>query len=569
MENKELLEELETVDSSVEADNQNDKNNKKPKKTKLADGRRFRYGSFATALTAVVIVAVILLNVLVTALDAKYPLTIDVTGDKVLTLSDATKELAKAVKEPVHITVCINEDYFSNPNTGNNEMNAVLSQFYATLKQLHSLSSNNITYSFIDLTKDITEAAALSQYNVKDGEILFTCGKRSKIIGLDALLEYDDNYNQYLQYQQYGMTYSGDYTFTSLVEPALVNGIQSVLNENLAPVTMLVGHGEDQNVVEAMTSVLQKSGYEVLTLDITTMENTFDKETTMAILPAPSTDYSADELALLRAWANNNGGMNHQLTYVVNYSVYLPSLSEFFTDNYGIEVTPYWVSETSNGRIFYNGTTFTYGDLAETDFTGAEEKSIKSPATCALKLHWDQDKTMAKYNQAVVTFPSSAEIINYQNYTEGYKALLENVDVNDLSNNEKNELQQKIDALVAQNTAKAESYPLVGMAYARTTATIDGQDAATCALVCGSSGMLATYLTDASSKNEATFTQVFNGINGNKSAVSIAGKSLSNSTMDFGSEGVKKLVGLGLFTLVLPITMLVCCLVVFLRRKNL
>ena len=85
----------------------------------------------------------------------------------------------------------------------------------------------------------------------------------------------------------------------------------------------------------------------------------------------------------------------------------------------------------------------------------------------------------------------------------------------------------------------------------------------------GSAGMLATYLTDTASKNESAFIQTFDGINGNKTTVSIIGKSLSTATVDFGSEGVKKLIGLGLFTLLLPISMLVCCLVVFLRRKNL
>ncbi len=569
MDNKEFLtpetEEIEVAEVVEETA----ADGKKAKKEKLADGRRFRFGSLATALTAVVIAAVVLLNVLVSALDAKFPLTLDVTGDKVLTLSDATKELAKSVNEPVRITACIDEAYFSSPNTGNKEMDTILSQFYSTVKQLSSLSGGKISYDFIDLTKNVTEAAALAQYDVSDGEILFTCGKRSNVIGLEALMEYDSNYNQYLQYQQYGMSYTGDYTFTSLVEPALINGIQAVLNENLASVTMVVGHGEDENVISALTETLQKSGYEVMTLDITTMENTFDKTCGMAILPAPSTDYSAEELALLRAWANNNGYMNHQLTYVVNYSVYLPSLSEFFMDNYGIEVTPYWVSETSNGRIFYNGTTYTYGDLAETDYTEAVEKAIKAPATAALKLHWDEDKTLAKYVQAVVTFPETAQLIDYAKYTASYKALLENVDVNDLTNNQKSELQKQIDALVTANTAKADTYPIVGMAYSRTEATVDGVESSTSALVCGSSGMLATYLTDASSKNEVAFTQVFNGLTGNKSTVSVAGKSLSISTIDFGSEAVKKLVGLGLFTVLLPVCVLVCCLVVFLRRKNL
>ena len=541
----------------------------KEKKEKLADGRRFRFGALATALTAVVVAAVVLLNILVSALDVKFPLTVDTTGDKVLTLSDTTKDLAKSVKEPVRITVCIDESYFSEPNTGNSEMDTVLAQFYSAVKRLQSLSGGKITYAFVDLTKDVTEAAALADYGVSDGEILFTCGKRSTVVGLDALMEYDDSYNQYLQYQQYGMTYSGGYTFTSLVEPALVKGIQAVLNENLAPVTMVVGHGEDETVVSNLTEALQKNGYEVLTLDITTMENTFDETTTMAILPAPSNDYTADELTLLRTWANNNGRMNHQLTYIVNYTAYLPTLSEFFEDNYGIEVTPYWVSETSNSRIFYTGATYTYGDVTESDYTEAAEKAVKSPMTVALKLHWDEDNTLSKYNRAVVTFPNSVQLIDFVAYTAGYKALMENVDIADLSTNQQIALQEKIDALVADNTAQADEYPVVGMAYSRTEATVDGVESSTCALVCGSSGMFATYLNDATCKNEATFTAVFNGLNGMEKTVSVPGKSLSNATVDFGSEGVKKLIGLGLFTVLIPVGMLVWGLTVFLRRKNL
>ena len=542
---------------------------KKAKKQKVADGRRFRYGSLATALTAVVIAAVVLLNVLVSALDAKFPLTMDLTGDKVLTLSEDTKKLAKSITEPVRITACIDESYFSEPNTGNNEMNAVLSQFYSTVKQLKSLSDGAITYNFIDLTKDVTEAAALSSYDVSDGEILFTCGKRSTVIGLDALMEYDDAYQQYLQYQQYGMSYTGDYSFTSLVEPALVNGIQAVLNESLGSVTMITGHGEDENVVNALTESLKKNGYEVLTLDITTMENEIDKGTTMVVLPAPSKDFSADELALLRNWTNNDGYMNHQLAYVVNYAVFLPTLSEFFNDNYGIEVTPYWVSETSNARLFNYGSTYTYGDLTDSDYTSAEEKAIKAPATVALKLHWDQDKTLSKYNQAVFTFPDTAELIDYEGYTSDYTALMENVNVDDLTNNQKAELQEKMNNLIKDNTKTADEYPIVGMAYSRSLATVDGVSSSTGALVCGSSGMIGSNFTDATAKNETAFLAAFNGIAGNTKNVTVPGKSLSSSTVNFGSEAVKKGIGLGVFAIGLPLVLLAIGLFVFLRRRHL
>ncbi len=60
---------------------------------KIFSSRKFKYGSAATIFTAFFIVAVILLNVIVSAVDSKFSLYFDLTSDQIFTISDSTKEL--------------------------------------------------------------------------------------------------------------------------------------------------------------------------------------------------------------------------------------------------------------------------------------------------------------------------------------------------------------------------------------------------------------------------------------------------------------------------------------------
>lgn len=522
-------------------------------KQKLGDGRRFRYGTAATVLTVAVVIAAILLNLLVDRLEARYPLTLDLTENQLLTLSDESKAVAQNVKDDVQITVCYDRAYFESPNTGYPEIDNICKQFYAALQQYRSLSGGKVSYDFVDLTAEPIKAAQLSPYNVANGSILFVCGDRSSVTTLDNLYSYDDNY----QYYMYG--YASEYEFDSLVEKVLATNVQKVTNGALTAVTLLTGHGEDDKVISAVSDLLKSNGYDVLTLDITTMD-TFDESSTVAILPAPSSDYTDEELKTLRTWVENGGRYDHHLTYIVDYYHFLPNLSEFFSDNYGIEVTSDWVVETSSSRLFNYYTQYVYGDVATTDFTSADATWVKSPITFRLLTHWDEDRSLSRYVQPVVTFPDSAELIDLDTYLEVLeKNSADASDVSDPTAVDENPLDQR----------RADSYPITGMAYSVTKKTVDGKLTQSNALVCGSSGYFSLNLTDAATSNEETFLSVFNGLIGNEDAVQISSKSVATEKVDFGSDAAKKGIGLGVFTIGLPVVMLIIALVVFLRRKNL
>ncbi len=525
---------------------------KKAKKVRIGDGRRFRYGSTAVILTVVVVIVAILLNVAISALDTRYPMNLDFTKNKVLTLSDESKTFAKALDKDIKITICGDEKTYSAPDTGYEELDSILSQLYAAINQYKTLSGGHVTYEFIDLNADIAAAAKYSKMGAESGSIIFESGDRNIVDVMDSFYSYDDNYQTYLYYKANGQTFTGSYSFNSLVERQMVIDINKVTNASLKPVTLLTGHGEDENVITALTDLLENNGYEVLKLDITTQE-TFDDSTNFAVIPAPSTDYSADELKKVRTWVQNDGKLDHQMLYIVDCTTHLSNLSEYFADNYGIEVTSDWIVETSSSRLFNYYVQYTYGDVADTEYTSASDKWVKSPVTMRLKNLWTDDTKEAKHVVPIVTFPDTAQLLDvneYMKYVE--EAEKEGADP---------------DYQVEQR--KADSYPLIGMSYSKTQQTVGDKTASSCALVCGSSMYFSGYLTDAATSNEDTFLNVFNGLAGNENTVSIPGKSVTAETLDFGSEMAKKVVGLGIFTIGIPLILLIIGITVFVRRRNL
>ena len=69
--------------------------NTKTNKGKLFASRRFKYGAVATVFVVVFIAAVILLNVLVSAIDSKYSLYVDMTKDQILSIRESTVETVR------------------------------------------------------------------------------------------------------------------------------------------------------------------------------------------------------------------------------------------------------------------------------------------------------------------------------------------------------------------------------------------------------------------------------------------------------------------------------------------
>ncbi|MDD4414399.1 MAG: GldG family protein, partial [Oscillospiraceae bacterium] len=329
---------------SIDADEDISEEEEKPKKKRVrGDTRKLRYGGMATALTAVVVAAVVLVNIVVGILNDRFPITFDLTKDKLYTLSDDSRDVAKSIKKDTKIIVFAQESVFSSPS-GDEYTNIVLKQFSEVIKQYDSLSGGKVKIEFVDLISNPTLKTRYSKYEATTGDILFVCGERWQKSNVTNLYTYD---------QQQSM-YTGEVVgFASEVESVLSSNLLMVTSDFTPLVTVLTGHDEADEALSGIESVLKSNNYEIEYLDITTAAK-FNEKSTLALIAAPKTDYSADEIDKISNWLRNDGKYNRHLAVVVNFEASCPNLYEFLDVNYGLRVTDRLIFETDDSRMYIN-----------------------------------------------------------------------------------------------------------------------------------------------------------------------------------------------------------------------
>lgn len=523
----------ELIKADGDSKEKSDKIGKKKKKRNHMDSRKFRYGSMATAVTVVVIAVVVLINVVAGILNSRYPANLDLTKNKLFSLSDDSKQVAKNVSQDVTITVFADESTFSSPSTGTDQINTIFKQFYQAVKQYASLSNGKITVKYEDLTKDPAAATNYTQYNPSTGDILFQCGSRSEKIAYTDLYSEDSNNSSYQSYSA---------SYTSKVEQVLASKIAMVTSDNTPVVMMLTGHDEDSNTKTSISDTLGNNNYTTKDVDITS-STAFDNTSTLAVIAAPASDYSVDEITKLRDWLNNSGNLDRHLLVIVNYKANCSNLYQFLNVEYGIEVTNKLVVETDNSRIYNYNAYYPYGDIESTDYSKdiASKKDLM-PVCVQLLTHKDDNKQNSLYNVSVVTFPKTSKLVSLS-------------DVMNQSSSSK------------ITPTAADTYPIVGLAYA-TKASFDSNNTEhkTNVLVSGSDSMFQVTSMP-SVYNEKTIVSLLNGFTGNQNTVTIPSKSLDTSSLTFNTA--QENIFWWIFVILVPLALLGVCLAVFLKRRRL
>ena len=72
------------------------------------DPRRRRFKTISTTLTIAVIVGILLLNAIVSIVAARFPISFDMSSDKVFTLSEESENVAKSIKNDVKVVIFAN-----------------------------------------------------------------------------------------------------------------------------------------------------------------------------------------------------------------------------------------------------------------------------------------------------------------------------------------------------------------------------------------------------------------------------------------------------------------------------
>lgn len=507
--------------------------------------RRLRHGRTARVLTVVVVALVILLNVVFQIVGDRFPLTLDLTGD--YTLSNTSIELAKSVTKPIDIVVFAPEEAFSNTNSadaqkftyGFEQPAQALSEFYNAVKQYKTYSDGKVNVTFIDMNSNPTAVNNYKAYTtdtIESGDILFISGDRCKTASVSTDLFTADSSSYYT---------TGQYSFTSTVEQTLATKIKSVQDTADRVLTLFTGHSEDSAVMQGLQQVYNLNGYDLEEIDLTKSAE-INENTVCAVIPAPTVDYSKDEIERLRSWLSNDSKEGRNLLVFTHPTASLPNLYEFLEVEYGLEVTDNLVVETDANRLYaYTSSFATYADIASTDFTKNSAGSAKAMAWYTRQIipHWEaKTDTSTQYSVNLVTFADTARLVSAD------------------------------EAAQSQNpTQTAYDGTVVGMAVAvkegyQNTLQVD---TVTRVAVCGSAYIpTPNFISVKTAENENLLLDTMSTLTGVVNAINISSKPIETTTVTF-SATARTLVGLILLTVVLPIGLIVTGIVVFLKRRHL
>lgn len=506
----------------------------------VRDPRHLRFKTVSTALTIIVIVGIILLNVIVGILADRFPLTIDMSTDKVFTLSDDSKTFAKSVTNEVEVVVFADtEDYFitlaeylyaSYQVNLSHEFERLSREVETALAQLKSNSDGKITYTFINPDQEPEKYAKYADYNLGENNLLFISGERYKKASLESMIEVVD-----------------ENTVNSNVERVLVSNIFALQGSKDRVIQVLTGHDEDAATIAGLKKLYELNGYTFEELVITGAAD-FYEGAEVLLIAAPKTDYSQEEIRRISSWLYNDTKRNRHLMVFIDPTADCPNLYGMLEDEYQITVTDQMIYETDNDRFSSDGTVYNpawvWADVASNQYTSSAygERMVITPQARRLLCDLPTATTVSidEWGLQLTTHPDSARVS-----TIG-------------SDEDKKEL-------------KEDEYPLVsGISYVFETTNNEEQVAATTTVtVFGSSAMAyGMYTQDYSTHNEELLLNVIHSVTGYQTNISITNKVINRDVTQF-KTGTQMVLGIWVFTVGLPAAVLLICLVVFLRRRRL
>ncbi|NLX64142.1 MAG: GldG family protein [Clostridiaceae bacterium] len=250
---------------------------------KKINKRSLKYGSYALISTVILIAVIVVINAIL-GLDAiRDRARFDITKNKLFSLSDATVAMLEDLDKEVEIIILTDEKYYQG------------SDILEVLKQYNLKSNGKVTTRFVDVEKDPTfierEIDPNQVKGISQDSIVVKCGKNSKLVSEDDMLEYD-----YSTYTPYPVAVK--------IEQAFSSAIKSVTSD-YTPVTYFVtGHGEMTSNLTELKSAIIANNYEIKELSLS---NPVPEDAAVIFFVSPKTDLLPKELDNLLAYMENGG----------------------------------------------------------------------------------------------------------------------------------------------------------------------------------------------------------------------------------------------------------------------
>ncbi len=481
------------------------------------ENNKWKRGSMATLLSIVFIGIVVALNILVTALTERFPsMDIDLTAEKRNSLSEQALEIAKGVTEDTEIILVGTEEGYRKDLLYAN-YGFKYSQI-ANLAERLAEANPHITMQFMEADTNPDVMAEYSSESLTTGKVLVRTAKRHKILTVYDMFDMS-------QSQMTGQTQ----TYTK-VDSALAGALELVNLDKVPVLTIATGHGEllsSQNMAQFI-ALMENQNFTVQEVDVLTED--IPEDTQVLMVPTPSTDYTEEEIQKLQDFLNAD--REEPVTLLATCHPSQPELPRLngLLEEWGVKVNRGVVAETSGTRMAAANASYVLVDPSGSTLSENTYDRLLAPSSVPLSLAFDSNAGIT--TTSLWRTADSAYVITEE------------------TTQEEAENPETAQWTVAAMATKGDTSVIVfGSSFVFTDSFIE-------ATAFGNRDYLCDLLA------------LTTGTDG--SAVTVVTDSVETNVMDITiSRGGATMLGLGVFTVGLPLVILAAGLVIFLKRRHL
>lgn len=388
--------------SEVKAYNTNsDGQNSKKKKTKSPKAprqkmskARFNHTIGALVITAVILVATILLNVVVSLMSDKLPgMSIDLTSTGAFQLSETSIKLAQNVKKDLKITFLDDKQSYRSKASSNTYYAQVMA-----IAEEYGKYNNKISAEYISIVDNPNFENKYPQETLSADNIIVSCGDKYRIL---------DQYDIF-NVKSYYSTYS--YITSSKAEEAFDGAILAVTSTESTKLAIV-----EDNSTEDFTyfkNILEQNNYELVSVKLE--QEDIPKDAKMLIVFTPEKDFSKTAAKKIRTYLENNKEYGKNMLYIPSSKTYkTPNLDEVLSD-WGITVGDGLAYELESssvyGRNMYDGILCYMGSNAFTSKFDDNSAPVISSYARPITLDSDAEtQSLLQYSSKSGVCPSDAD----------------------------------------------------------------------------------------------------------------------------------------------------------------
>lgn len=214
-------------------------------KRNIWDMRRLRHGSYSVVLTAIVLVAVVVLNLMVEEIPGQFT-QFDFSEKQLSTIGDQTKEVLNGLTEDITLYYIVQD--------------GMEDTYVSRLLERYEDASSHITVEEKDPVLNPKFTSQYTDESLTDNSIIAVCGDVSRIIYYEDMYEAEFNYN-YFSYETTGFDAEGQIT----------SAIAALQSDDLPMVYTMTGHGET-DLNDSLLQSMEKENLQTESLNLVTAD---------------------------------------------------------------------------------------------------------------------------------------------------------------------------------------------------------------------------------------------------------------------------------------------------------